>query len=328
MDNNNNNMIRLEKKAANKLGLLIVFALTIVGTIMGVYLLYENKDNLDFSLPWEEKEEEEIPDVEPPKKDENNTSGGRLYLPMLDEDDDLIKSYRLSAAVHLKNLQATTKGYEFDFVVDTTYYNATFEIVCTQMLIDGYEISPKFEINATNKPNTITTEHIIIPLAELENLEIRNFKNLSFFVNFKYRAKYSDANTTTMFTAVAFQDTYVDNNKEELASFAPQENVRISYHKKITTEDATYLYFVVNNTNNQYDFDIELNKLIIDNEIYNDIEVSARTHHLSKNVFFIKLPKKQFRKPKEATLSFVISRTNDKQKFIYITRDETITIAK
>lgn len=328
MNNNNNNMIRMEKKAANKLGLLIVFALTIIGTILGIYLLYENKDNLDFSLPWEEKEEEVIIDEEPPKQSENNTSGGRLYLPILDEDDDLIKNYRLTASVYLKNLQATTKGYEFDFVVDTTDYNATLEIVCTQMLIDGYEITPKFEINATNKPNTTIKEHIIIPLAELENLEIRNFRNLSFFVNFKYRAKYSDATTSTILTAIMFQDTYVNNEKEELASFAPQENVRISYHKKIATEDATYLYFVVNNTNNKYDFDIELNKLIIDDEIYNDIEVSARTHHLSKNVFFIKLPKKQFKKPKEATLSFVISRTEDTQKFIYITRDETITIAK
>ena len=176
--------------------------------------------------------------------------------------------------------------------------------------------------------NKLIIVHIIIPITELENLEIRNFRNLSFFMNLKYRAKFSNAEGQGIYSTAMIQDVYVDNNKEELASFAPQENVRISYHKKIDAENATYLYFIVNNTNNKYDFDIELNKLIIDEKIYNDIELNTKTHHLSKNVFFIKLPKKEFKKPKKAILSFVISRNSDAGKHIFITRDETIQIAK
>ena len=238
---NDNNIIRMEKKAANKLGLLIVFALSIAGAIFGAYILYENKDNLDFSLPWEEKEEEDIPEAEPPREDKNNTSGGKLYLPGLNEDDSLIKYYNIDATITLKDLKATTKGYEFDVVAKTESYGGTFEFECTKMLIDGYEISPTFELNLSGRSNAEEEVHIIIPLVELENLEIRNFRNLSFFAGFKYRAKYSDAQTYGIFTTAMIQDVYVDNNKEELASFTPQENVRISYHKKIDVEDATYL---------------------------------------------------------------------------------------
>ena len=57
------------------------------------------------------------------------------------------------------------------------------------------------------------TAHVVIPIAELENLEIRNFRALSFFVHVDYMYKGSPVEVDQILVSTMIQEVYVDNNK-------------------------------------------------------------------------------------------------------------------
>ena len=108
---NDRSLIRMEKRATNHVGLFFVLLLTAIGLGLGGYLLYTNKDNLDLILPWDKQEydEEEHEPIIDDKED--NTSGGKLFLPEINPETNIIAGNEFQMGLYLKKIKANEKGY-------------------------------------------------------------------------------------------------------------------------------------------------------------------------------------------------------------------------
>jgi len=127
---------------------------------------------------------------------------------------------------------------------------------------------------------------------------------------------------------MAYQGLDISNVKEIEKSFTVQNKLRISYYKKIEAEDATYLYFQIDNSNQIDTQEVQLKKLVVNDEIYNKASVKVKSHYDSKNIFFIKIPRKDYRKVDKFMASFYIIKDADGNKSIYSTNELTFDLTK
>ena len=331
---NNRSVIRMEKRATNKVGLFFLLLISIIGFAVGGYLLYQNRDSIDFTMPWNKKEEEivEKEDKPKPEKNENNTSGGKLYLPEINPETNLLRQDKITSKLNITSLKATKEGYVLELKLTNIDFKGTIKIDCEKILIDDYELTPTFHMELSTETEQEITQTVTLPITELENLEISNFRSLSFFINALYIGdRDTEENTKPIKSKVvvtAFQDKFVDNTKETLTTFNVQDGVKISYYKMLDVEDATYLYFLVDNNNKENNHKIEIQKLLVNKKIYNSPSINIKTHHNSKTIFFIKIPKKDFQTVEEVTASFAITRKIGEDTAVFFTRDEKLKLTK
>lgn len=338
---NDRSLIRMEKRATNHVGLFFVLLLTAIGLGVGGYLLYKNKDNLDLILPWEKQEHDEE-EHEPIIDDkEDNTSNGKLFLPEINPDTNIISGNEFKLGLYIKKIKATEKGYVIDFeykndanVEPNVEYikDGTIKLKCTKILIDEFEVSPTFELEFNNKNKTSDKTTITIPIEELENLEVVTFNSLYFFVTMEREDVENIEEEDEIFDVegmiLAYQDLNISNVKKIEKSYTVQNKVRISYYKKIEAEDATYLYFQTENSHQEYTQEIQLKKLLVNDEIYNKTSLKIKNHYDSKNIFFIKIPRKEYRKVDKFTASFYVIKDNDGNKSIFSTNELTFDLTK
>lgn len=326
---NNKGIVRMEKRAANKGGIFLVILIALIGLGVGGYFLYQNKDEINW--PWEKEEEV----VEEKEEEEDNTSDGKLHLPEISPEIDLIQLRYEPAKMHITKLTATAKGYELDIELviqpdeNGKYDKAPNKYVvnCTKILIDDYEVSSTFTVEAT-KSQLKSKTSVIIPMNELENLEIYSFRALTFFLDVQATYDFPEKIKKAESRVTAYQDIFVNNVKEPEASFTAQDSVRISYYKKIEAEDATYLYYIVENNNRTTSHKIELKKLVINDEIYNKPVVNVDTHYHSNTIFYIKIPRKDYKEVTKITAAFYILRPEGEDQAIFMTNDLTVDYAK
>ena len=291
---NDRSLIRMEKRATNHVGLFFVFLLTFVGLGVGGYLLYKNKDNISFVLPWEKEEYEEKKDEPIIDDNKDNTSNGKLYLPEVNPDTNIIAGNSYFLGLYLKKLTATPKGYNLtlEYTKDSTtdlnqvtFIEGPIILTCDKILLDEYEISPTFKLEFERDVKMSDQVTITIPIEELENLEMVSFNSIYFFITLETNIpNHVPENPEDKYTNIegmlmAYQDVDVTNYKQIEKSFSVQNKVRISYYKKIEAEDATYLYFQIDNAHQQDSQIIQLKKLIINDEIYNKTNINVKTHY-------------------------------------------------
>ena len=330
---NDKGLVRMEKRAANKGGLFLIILIALVGLGVGGYFLYQNKDEITW--PWQEKEEKEDDKPSESGGNSNNSSGGKLHLPEISPEVDVLQLRNAPSKLHITKLKATTKGYELDFKLvmksgeeDDTEDIDRYTVNCTKILVDDYEVTPTFKVEVTQAQKTGTTS-VIIPMSELENLEITSFRALRFFFTINSVVDGFEQNENKVESRItAYQDVFVDNTKKTKGSFAVQDSVRISYYKKIEAEDATYLYYIIENNNKVQSHKIELKKLVINDEIYNKVTVNVDTHYNSNTIFYIKIPRKDFEEINKITSSFFILRPEGKDQAIFMTNDLLIDYTK
>lgn len=327
---NNKNIIRMEKRATNKVGIFFVLLLSIIGFGVGGYFVYKNRESIDFTMPWDKDEEEQNPDIPEPSKKEENTSDGKLHLPEISPDVNLLSGEE-HASITIHNLKATEKGYEFDVKLTrltplyvNPYIAGTVTIKGTKILLDKYEVSPTFNlsVNYTNKEKQA---HIIIPMTELQKLDMVSFSALYMFVNIDIEGEQNYKKDRLLYVD-AYQDIPISNEKELKDSFVQTDGVKISYYKKIEDNDDTYLYFFVDNKNKEYSHNIELKKFAVNNKSYSKAQINVTSHYNSRTIFFIKVPKKEFKEVETIDLSFILTRPANKKTAIFFTNDKTITI--
>lgn len=339
---NDRSLIRMEKKATNHVGLFFVLLLTATGLVLGGYLLYENKDNIDFILPWE-KEEYDEQEHDPIIDDkEDNTSNGKLYLPEINSSVNIIAGNELKLGLYITKIKATEKGYQIEFELkndpsaesDIAYLkDGTIKLKCKKILVDDFEVSPTFELEFNKDSKTSDKKTITIPIEELENLEMVTFNSLFLFMTMErepleYIEDEEEETLELEGMILAYQDLNVSNAKNIKKSFSVQNKVRISYYKKIEAEDATYLYFQIDNTNQIDNHEIQLKKLVINDEVYNKASVKVKSHYDAKSIFFIKIPRKDYRKVDKFIASFYIIKDDNGNKSIYSTNELTFDLAK
>lgn len=330
---NDRSLVRMEKRAANKGGLFLIILIALVGLGVGGYFIYQNKDEINW--PWQEKEEKKE-DEENPISNENNSSNGKLHLPEISPEIDILKLRIKPADLYVTKLKATSKGYELELTLKLSpnkdLYNEdsfeSYEVDCTKILIDDYEVSPTFKLKITQAKPTDSTS-ITIPMSELENLEMYSFRALSFFFTTTrtesgttLKPEYSESRVT------AYQDIFVDNTKDTMLTFNAQDSVKISYYKKIEAEDATYLYYVVENNNKVHSHKIEIKKLVINDEIYNKPSIEVDSHYNAKTMFYIKIPRKDFSEVNKIKSSFFILRPEGEDQAIFMTNDYIVDYTK
>ncbi len=329
---NDRSLVRMEKRAANKGGLFLIILIALVGVGVGGYFIYQNKDEINW--PWQEKEEEKE-DEENPISNENNSSNGKLHLPEISPEVDVLQIRKQPTTLHITSLKATSKGYEVEFTLQLhteKYYNpdsfTSYEVNCTKLLVDDYEVTPTFKLKVTKEKHKDTTK-ITIPMSELENLEMYSFRALSFFFTTTLtRGEKAQEPVFTESRVTAYQDIFVDNTKDTMLTFNAQDSVKISYYKKIEAEDATYLYYVVENNNKVHSHKIEIKKLVINDEIYNKPSIEVDSHYNAKTMFYIKIPRKDFSEVNKIKSSFFILRPEGKDQAIFMTNDYIVDYTK
>ena len=270
---NDRSLIRMEKRATNHIGLFFVFLLTAIGLGVGGYLLYKNKDNLELTLPWEkiDYDDEEMEPIIDDKED--NTSGGKLFLPEINPETNIIPGNDYMIGLYVSKMTATEKGYEVTFELkydknaklpEESLKTGDIKLKCSKILVDKYEVTPKFELTYNKDTKNVDSTTVTIPIMELQNLEIQSFNNLYLFVKLDWEDPFEGKKTQQLDGLItAYQDFNVNNTKKIVKSYSSLNKVRISYYKKIEAEDATYLYFQAEN-NHQIDTqEIQLKKCIL-----------------------------------------------------------------
>lgn len=331
---NDNSLVRMEKRAANKGGLFLIILIALVGLGAGGYFLYENKDEINW--PWQDNDKKDDDEDENPIGENNNTSNGKLNLPEISPEVDILQLSKEPATLHITKMKATSKGYELELQLKLKNDLESFEldefgsynVDCTKVLIDDYEVTPIFNITITKTEKTQKT-NITIPMSELENLEMNSFRALRFFftINRSYKSG-TDKKYFAESRVTAYQDEYVDNTKEPEVVFPAADNVKIAYYKKIEAEDATYLYYLVQNNNKVNSHRIEIKKLVINDEIYNKPSIDVQSHYNSNTMFYIKIPRSDFKEVNKIKSSFILLRPEGEEQAIFMTNDVTVDFNK
>ena len=233
---NNKNIIRMEKRATNKVGIFFVILLSIIGFGIGGYFIYKNRDSIDFTMPWDKDEEEPDSNIPEPSKDEDNTSNGKLHLPEISPDVNLL-GVEEHASITIHNLKATEKGYEFDVKLTrltpafvNPYISGQVTIKCEKILLDKYEVSPSFTLTV-NYIDKEKTTHVVIPMTELQTLDMVSFSAFYMFVNINIEGEDNYKKDRLLYVD-AYQDVFISNEKDLKDSFIQTDGVKISYYKK------------------------------------------------------------------------------------------------
>ena len=331
---NDNSLVRMEKRAANKGGLFLIILIALIGLGAGGYFLYENKDEINW--PWQDNDKKDDDEDANPIGENNNTSNGKLNLPEISPEVDILQLRNEPATLHITKMKATPKGYELELQLklkndlDESILRelGSYNVDCTKVLIDDYEVTPTFDLKIT-PTEKIDKTNITIPMSELENLEMNSFRALRFF--FTINRTYKFGNDKKYFAesrVTAYQDVFVDNTKEPISTFPAVDSVKLSYYKKIEAEDATYLYYLVQNNNKVNSHRIEIKKLVVNDEIYNKPSIDIQSHYNSNTMFYIKIPRSDFKEVNKIKSSFILLRSEGEEQAIFMTNDLTVDFTK
>ena len=324
----NDNVVRMEKKASNKFGLFVLFVIVIAAIVVGGKYLYDNKDELEWKVvfPWLKDKDETVLNKDSGKTEKNKKkSNGSLKAPRA-MDDDIVQLNE--GSIKFTNVKATDKGYIF--TVEGKVMSAeVIAFSCEKILIDGYDTSATFEIvdyidrNADNKqlPTSVTFQ---VNKTELDALGIDSFEYITLFIKTKSNLKESGV-FQKAFKAINEETINVDNEIKGLVKIDEKNNVLASYYETLEDKEATYIYFHFKNNNHSGSNTIKIKKLLINGEIYEDTKFSAEVYSGSKIIPFIKIPKDKVENVKSFTISFfyIDPSTGEKTPSYYITNEYT-----
>ena len=317
--NINNNMVRMEKKSSNKVGLILLMIIFLLAFGYGGYYLWKNWDNInwEFSLPWQEKETDSSGRkiVDGNGQSTSNVGGSstssKLLLPTMSE-----QKYERGGKyeIYVTNLQADDKGYTFDvelFSIDDTY-----TLNCEKVLIDGFDTSTSFKIDSPMGVRKLETERI--NKTELDALDITSFNELTLYMNVvSAKGETIQLNEVIHVT----QPIEANNTRKGLISIDDRNNVSISYYRTVEDNENTYIYFDFKNTNKKNIF-VLVKKLIINDELYDMSSFEESIYRESEKIFSISIPKSSFSKINSFTISFfTLVKEDDKILETYISNE-------
>lgn len=313
----NNDIVRMEKRATNKVGLFFLIITILLAGGFGILYLYEhhNEFDWDFKFAWKEDKTPEEKD-EPSKKEESSKdNNSKLIIPSLEEQKFNLGEYD---TFEITDVKATDKGYVFTYKISANSSNEV-KFICEKVLIDGFDTSAKFETTAYN--NSYQNGTFTIVQTELDALNIKSFQKIELFMK-KTPSKESKPEYLKL---NAYNNIKIDNKIKGLVKIDEKNSTIISYYQKIEDKDYTYLYFDIKNQDPNISEQISVKKLLINNKIYNYKDLKDTIYQRAEKVIYIKIPKKDVKKVDKFTISFFLIEDNPKKenRNIYISNEYT-----
>ena len=218
----------------------------------------------------------------------------------------------------MSNLQADKSGYTFT-IVGSELGEDNYILNCNKISIDSFETSANFTLYV----NAYSSDEVVvrIPIEELNILEINDFNKLTFFFDIQ------ESGSTKSFIrdVVMSQNIPIINTKKGLLKIDEKNDLLINYYKKIEDDTNTYLYFEIEN-NKESNQVIKIKKLLLNDNLYEVNDFSQNSHALTKNIFYLKIPKKEINNIEKLRISFFIFDTIIDGKATYITNEKELTL--
>ena len=203
------------------------------------------------------------------------------------------------------NIKADKTGYIISLTFNNNSSNAV-TINCVAVLIDGFETSANFSLSSSQNVPESTT--ITIPKTELDLLEINDFNNLSFLIDFNSNKE--DLNFNEIITLYTNQIDPVDNTKK-IIKFDELTNIDVSVFDKKEDAEYSYIYFDIKNKSYQDTYNIMVNKLYVNGKIYNYDNLEEIVHYQADRIFYLKIPKREYPKIEKMNISFFFLKNKD-----------------
>lgn len=314
----NNDIVRMEKKATNKVGLFFLMIAILLAGGAGTFYLYKHHDEFDWNIkiPWKEDKKSDEKD-NPSKKEESSkdNNNSKLIVPTLKEN---IFNVGEHDTFEITDVKATDKGYVFTYKISANSSNEV-KFICEKILIDGFDTSAKFEITVSNDSYQNGTFTIV--QTELDTLNINSFQQLELFI----KKTPSKESKPVYLKLIAFNNIKIDNTIKGLVKIDEKNSTIISYYQKIEDKDYTYLYFDIKNQDEKASEQISVKKLIINNKLYTYKDLKDTIYKKAEKVIYIKIPKKEVKKVNKFTVSFFLIEENEKKenRNVYISNEYT-----
>ena len=294
--------MKVEKRATNKIGLIILVVIVLAGLAGGGYYLIKNKGkiNIDWRLPWQKKGPEEQDNASGTKDDTNKKNGTTTFqspIGIVDSEwvgkeycegsfDDFEET-KTEIVVKYK-LKGSRNGKPTKCDIEIIKYTA-----------DGFLVSGSSK--ASVEANEEKEFEVRILKSDLESQELSGINELELFV--KYQTDHEVENSLRI-EKVSFNNERSVNNNKTGIRIDDLNGTIIQYYKTVTDASNTYIYFLVENTTDNRNADIKIRKLIINDKVFATKDFDEEIGPQTKKLIYVKVPKDQFNKVKKFTISF------------------------
>ena len=320
---NDDRVVTIEKKASNKIGLLLLIIFVLGGLGFGAYYYLTNKNliNFEFKLPWqkedtEEKEEKIIVDgkqIENKIKKEKDLERRAVKIPLntpfYKEDVEIEAiSNELKDGSYIIKLKMTNNN--------PASASGPYVVKVKAVAVNNYLFTQSFTLQ-TNYGEQMTYD-LVLPAQELDKNRLNSFSKINLIADITYNGETEEKIITII----------SDDGDEgaDIATIAELANInktiKKNYYKKEETNEGTKLYFLLNNYSGS-NLTYYIEKLIVDNK---EVDVSKYKEVIYSNTIYIpviELPKNILNQNRKIVISFIFQSEN---KSIYKTSEKEIKI--
>lgn len=303
MNNSEDNFMHLEKRATNKVGLIILF-LAVVGLLgVGGYFVYQNKDNIsfDFTMPWQKKDEE--------KKDDKTTTTKADDKTIIKRQNVKISSKQI---YNRNNLTIDPDSITYDekdgYIVKLkAFYSSAnnLSISISHITVDGYQLENSAD-NISLVGNVSSNISVNIPVSFLDLYSLEEFSQVVLYGKVNQNSQNTTTNNDIKFVVNTDKTT---ENTTSLANLEPintNSDVKIYYYQIVSSKNENKIQILIDNQNDSVNYDFKINQLKINNTKYEDVSFNETVNYNSKKFVYITIPTKKIKKIEEFEVSFFI----------------------
>lgn len=300
------------KPKKSKLRKIIILIIILGALGFGCYYVYRNQEkfNLNIKLPWTKKEVKEEKEEKDEIVSEANSIIDGLEVPQMDEK----KIDTKDGIIILKPIGIDSKGY----ALTVEFQSSSATLYIEKILIDGLNTTETLELKS--EANETVSGVIHINKTELEPFDIHGFSELTIF----YRINTSEKKGNIAREKIKVYNNFnYDNSIKGLIQIHELDKFTLSYYKKEEDNDSIYLYFDATNKDYNTKKTVKLKKLLINDELYENVDYEEEIYLSTERVFYISIPKKDIKSINNFTIQFfIIGKDKEEQvKEYYITNE-------
>ena len=315
-----NGVVRVEKKRASYIGLIIFFSLVVSVFCFGLYLYIQNPQKVKAFFKKDEVYIEEKTDSKG-----NVVIGNNALLQVSFDHVEIFKSKK-GLKVYIESVERANNGYTVTVLFKASSDLSYADVKVLDVLIDGYSIGEEFKISI-REPEEEVKKDFFIKKTTMAELEMTRFSRISMYFHVDYgNDKYEDF----FGEAETFSYEKIDNRKKGLINLGTNDKLTIYYYKVLQDKDFYYIYFLLKEKNYNYNHYVQLKKLIINDEVYNyEDELNIYMRENTMKQFYLKIPRKDFDEISSFRISFYL--ISDKggdfgENTIYITESFKVNV--
>ena len=317
--NNHNSVVRMEKRAVNKIGLVLIILLAIAALGGGIYFLVKNHDNLDFSFPWS-KSNKKAEEEKKAQKEKEKIELERQKVGVVEDDTSNIDSTEITP---LGITYDEKEGYKVVLkLINDRPFTQVVEFY--NIAIDDYQVDYEGTVEVESEALKYYT--IIIKKEDLDLYNIESFRKI-----YVYMRAYKKGDTVEKEDLKRFAITnseYGENTQPPkiITNIGNADELKLDYYKREDTVDDYKIYFLATNStrSNKGYYSVVINSYKVNNTILTNNEFEERIYDGNKKVFVLSIPKSKFKSLDSLTISFFVLRGED----IYTTKATTIDFTK